>query len=56
VAVSFTGGGNRSIPGFYDTTVVNVLPEINKNGYIPERKYYFYYFNRSLPSYSMHYF
>jgi hypothetical protein len=31
-----------SSPGFYGTTVVNVLPEINKNGYIPEWKYYFY--------------
>jgi hypothetical protein len=45
-----------SSPGFYGTTVVNVLPEINKNGYIPEWKYYFYYFSRSLPSYPMHYF
>ena len=38
------------------TSVVNVLPEINKNSYIAEWKYYFYYFSRSLPSYSMHYF
>ena len=45
-----------SIPGFHGTTAVNVLPEINKNGYIPEWKYYFYYFSRSLPSYPMHYF
>ena len=37
-----------SSPGFYGTTVVNVLPEINKNRYIPEWKYYFYYFSRSL--------
>ena len=43
-------------PGFYGATVVNVLPAINKNGYIHEWKYYLYYFSRSLPSYPILFF